>query len=251
MAALLTLLMLTLVASAPRIALAESQSTSIPARIRLFQEYKVPVSGLRNTFEYKIEAVESNAPLPVDEKGGPLHSFTLTRDDELWLTCPVEVTADPNAAPYVYHYKIGPAQTTLPDGLYYADVLSTSLSPGINEYHIHIPYRKETFQTLWEQEGQLIHETCTHKNRTRDDISHWCVRDWRVMTGDFHPQKPSGKSFSTSAVDTNGALDYIRRQKGNVICLNDNELETDSEKHRQMILEAFEALLPEKSSFEI
>jgi hypothetical protein len=136
--ALLTLLVLTLVAPAPRIALAESQSTTIPARIRLFQEYKVPVSGLRNTFEYKIEPVENDAPLPVDEKGDPLHSFTLTRDDELWLTFPVEVTADPNAAPYVYQYKIGPAQTTLPDGLYYADVLSTSLSPGINEYHLEI-----------------------------------------------------------------------------------------------------------------
>lgn len=125
------------------------------------------------------------------------------------------------------------------------------LIPGINEYHIHIPYRKETFQTLWEQEGQLIHETCTHKSRTRDDISHWCVREWRVMTGDFHPKKPSGKSFSTNAVDINGALDYMRKQKGDVICLNDNEMETDYDKHKQMILEAFEVLLPEKSSFEI
>lgn len=124
------------------------------------------------------------------------------------------------------------------------------LVPGFDEYHIHISYRKETFRILWEKEREWIHQTCTHKLRTKEDITTWCVRDWRLLTGDFYPKKPCGKAFSTDAIESNGALEYMRKQKGKVICLNDNEREKDFAKHSRMILEAFEKLLPEKSSFE-
>ena len=125
------------------------------------------------------------------------------------------------------------------------------LIPGFVEYHIHTPYRKETFQTLWEQEPEWIHQTCTHRFRTKEDLTTWCVRDWRLLTGDFYPKQPCGKMFSTDQLETNGALKYLRKQKGNVVCLNDNEHEVNFQKHRQMILEAFEEILPEKSSFEL
>ena len=46
-------------------------------------------------------------------------------------------------------------------------------------------------------------------------------------------------------------MDYFRKQKGKVICLNDTEDEKDFELHKRMILEVFEKLLPEKSSFEL
>ena len=47
------------------------------------------------------------------------------------------------------------------------------------------------------------------------------------------------------------AIEYLRRQKGKVICLNDSEDESDFETHKQMMIEAFENLLPEKSGFEL
>lgn len=124
--------------------------------------------------------------------------------------------------------------------------------PGTTYNHIHIPYCKETFQTLWEMEGARIHETCTHKLRTTDDVNHFCIRDWRNLEGKFYPRKPLGKQFSTSDLACGDEmLTYLKRQKGKVICINDGEKEVDFERHRQMIREAFETILPERSSFEL
>lgn len=126
------------------------------------------------------------------------------------------------------------------------------LIPGIESYHICISYRKNTFLTLWNNEYELIHATCMNKQRTQNDISHWCVRNWQIFSGDFHPRKPTGKFFSTADLKKNQeALDYLRKQKGKVICLNDSEDETDFQLHKEMILQAFAELLPDRSSFEI
>ena len=123
--------------------------------------------------------------------------------------------------------------------------------PGLHEYHVHIPFRKESFQVLWDQEGEWIQQTCMHKLRTKEDITTWCVRDWRLLSGDFFPRKPCGKVFSLADIETSGGLEYMRKQKGKVICVNDTEHETDYHKHKQMIREIFEEILPEKSTFEL
>ena len=72
------------------------------------------------------------------------------------------------------------------------------------------------------------------------------------MSGEFHPQKLLGKSFPTDSLSkSDAAIDYIRKQKGKVVCINDNEKEVNFEVHKQMIMDAFQELLPEKSSFEL
>ena len=43
----------------------------------------------------------------------------------------------------------------------------------------------------------------------------------------------------------------IRNQKMKMICVNDMVLETDFESKKKQLLNAFEKILPEKSSFEI
>ena len=126
------------------------------------------------------------------------------------------------------------------------------LIPGTVSHHIQTSFSKKTFHTLWEKEYDLIHETCQHKLRTKDDITSYCVRDWQIFTGQFYPHKPLGRLFHTATMaHSDEAIEYLRKQKGKVICLNDSEDETDFELHKQMILEAFERIFPEKSSFEL
>lgn len=126
------------------------------------------------------------------------------------------------------------------------------LISNIEHRHTHTAYRKSMFQTLWEEEYTAIHETCRHKQRTKNDVSHWCVRDWQLLTGMFHPAKPIGKSFHTVSMNSsNAAIEYLRKQKGKVICLNDTEREENFELHKQMIIAEFEKLFPEKSAFEL
>ncbi len=125
------------------------------------------------------------------------------------------------------------------------------LIPNSVSKHIHTSFLKSTFDILWEKEYDVIHHTCLHKLRTREDVTAYCVRDWQLFTGAFCPQKPIGKLFHTASMSRSSeAMDYFKGQKGKVICLNDTEDEMDFEAHRDMILAAFEQLLPEKSSFE-
>ena len=124
--------------------------------------------------------------------------------------------------------------------------------PGSISWHIQTSFQKSTFDILWEKEPELIHQTCQHRTRTKQDITSYCVRDWQLFSGGFVPKKPIGKLFHTAAMRySDEAIDYLRKQKGKVICLNDTEDEVDFELHKKMIVEEFEKLFPRKSSFEL
>ncbi len=101
----------------PRVSWADQSMSIITAKLLVFQEYKVPLSGLQSTFEYVIEPVEEDAPMPVNADGEPFDSFKLTRDEDVWLEFPVKVELDPSATPFVYHYMIRPAQKELAEGV--------------------------------------------------------------------------------------------------------------------------------------
>ena len=124
--------------------------------------------------------------------------------------------------------------------------------PNSVSKHIHTPFVKKTFDVVWQKEHDVLHATCLHKQRTKEDVSAYCIRDWQLFSGEFYPKKPIGKLFHTATLaHSNEAIEYLRKQKGKVICLNDSEDEVDFELHKKLILEAFEKLLPEKSSFEL
>jgi len=118
-------------------------------------------------------------------------------------------------------------------------------------HHIQLSLKKSNFETLWREEYPCLHATCLNKLRGKNDVSVWCVRDWQLLSGEFHPKKPIGQYFHTSTMSqNNNAIEYIRKQKGKTVCLNDTEDEKDFELHKQMIIAEFEKLFPEKSSFE-
>lgn len=124
--------------------------------------------------------------------------------------------------------------------------------PGMDNNHIHCAYLKSTFEAIWRKEKECLHESCVTKLRTRNDVTDWCIRDWQLLTGMFHPAKPIGKAFSTESLNgSDEAIRYLRYQKGKVICLNDSEREESFELHKQMIIAEFERLLPDKSAFEL
>ncbi len=126
------------------------------------------------------------------------------------------------------------------------------LIPFIDGWHIHVPYKKQVFTKVYEKEAEAIRLTCLNKTRTRQNITSWVARTWQLLSGDFYPKKPIGKAFNTSYMNyNNDALEYLSRQKGKVICLNDSEDEENFEQHKQAIICEFEKLFPEKSSFEI
>ena len=127
------------------------------------------------------------------------------------------------------------------------DMVPNSMSP-----HIQLSYRKSTYETLWDAEYEKIHSTCLSKLRNRDIVTSWCVRDWQIFSGEFHPKKPIGRSFHTASMSySDEAINYLRHRKGKIICLNDSEDERDFETHKQLIIAEFEKMLPDRSEFEL
>ena len=124
--------------------------------------------------------------------------------------------------------------------------------PFMESWHIQISYKKEMFAKVIQKESEAVHLTCLNKIRTRQNITSWVVRNWQILSGEFYSKKPIGKLFHTASMSVNNqAIEYLRKQKGKVICLNDTEDETDFEAHKQAIISEFEKIFPEKSSFEI
>ena len=78
------------------------------------------------------------------------------------------------------------------------------------------------------------------------------MRDWQIFSCEFYHKKPIGKSFHTASMSySDEAINYLKKQKGKIICLNDSEDETDFETHKKQIIDEFEKIFPEKSSFEL
>lgn len=124
--------------------------------------------------------------------------------------------------------------------------------PGSISWHIQTSFKKSTFDILWKKESEQVHQTCLNRTRTRQDITPYCVRDWQVFSGRFVPKKPIGEMFHTATMSySDEAIQYLRKQKGKVVCLNDSEDEKDFELHKKMVGDEFEKILPEKSSFEL
>ena len=98
----------------------------------------------------------------------------------------------------------------------------------------------------------MIHQTCQNRLRTKNDVTSYCVRDWQLLSGEFYPKKPIGKLFHTASMSySDEAINYLKHQKGKTVCLNDSEEEKDFELHKKQLIDEFEKIVPEKSSFEL
>lgn len=124
--------------------------------------------------------------------------------------------------------------------------------PGIVNTHLPIAYKKSTFNKLWDIIGEELDTTSQHKFRSKDDITHWIFRYWRIMEGDFAPGKVLGKYYGISSeFDAETIGQDIRKQKNKIVCINDCIENDDFESAKRIIKESFEILFPEKSNFEL
>lgn len=128
--------------------------------------------------------------------------------------------------------------------------------PGMWQHHVAQPYYKSTFSEVWETCSKELDETCEHKFRSRYDVNQWLIREWQICKGNFKPRNTSfGKSFviyqdKYDALDK--ILNYIKKQQGKCISINDDEMTEEYFLYSSRKLkEIFEEILPEKSGFEL
>ena len=126
--------------------------------------------------------------------------------------------------------------------------------PGIGNEHLPVPILKKTIEKVWQDEYQLLDETCSHRFRNERDVSHYMFRYWQLAGGNFVPIKESKLGVKiTIQAENKRLLDIIENQRYPMVCLNDMGRTTDEEFEREKnrFIQAFEKILPEKSGFEV
>ena len=123
---------------------------------------------------------------------------------------------------------------------------------GFYTVHGPAPLLKSTFEELWEKEEALFNEVSSHRFRSGDDVSQYLFREWEKQKGNFVPSNLH-RDFQYLHLDDpkKRYLEVIRRQKKKMVCVNDTDLPFPFEEVKAGLISAFDAILPEKSSFEI
>lgn len=121
---------------------------------------------------------------------------------------------------------------------------------GFELTHAAAAYRKESFEAVWEAEPEMLLETTSHKFRTYTDLNQWVVLWWQIASGQFCPGKVDNALFAADSWMADTICDIIRQQSHDMLCINDPDYPSDFETTSEKIRQAFEAILPEKSTFE-
>ncbi len=118
--------------------------------------------------------------------------------------------------------------------------------------HKALPHLKSTLQEIWDKYPDIMNQSVKHKFRTDDQVNQWLLCAWNQAKGCFYPVHESkiGKNFSLSPDNTEIVCEAIRNQQYPQVCINDNIRNIDSEHSISKIINAFNSILPEKSTFE-
>lgn len=128
--------------------------------------------------------------------------------------------------------------------------------PGFWQHHLSTSYNKKTLEVVWNKEPEILNNTCLHKFRETTDVNQWVFREWQIAEGNFlNRSSKFGKSFY---IDRDGIknlkksiINYIVKQKGKMIAINDGPMSDDEFNQIVTLLEkALNKILPNKSSFE-
>ncbi len=128
---------------------------------------------------------------------------------------------------------------------------------GFVDPHQPQPFLKSTFDEVWEKESKTLEQTSASKFRSCSDVNQYLFRYWQLAKGDFIPISMKDTKYITMKMDnlrSGEVANIITSQKYSMVCLNDSEsIKTDEEleEAKQIIKDAFEKILPEKSSFEL
>ena len=114
------------------------------------------------------------------------------------------------------------------------------------------PYLKSTFEEVWSAVGDKLTEASVNRFRAPSDYSPELFRTWQICKGNFEPYNTyrDTKMFPL-LIRSKQAVKAIHDQSYSLICLNDNAHIRNYAGVMESLREAFEHILPEKSSFEL
>ena len=124
--------------------------------------------------------------------------------------------------------------------------------PGFYYHHLPNSFLKATFEEVWAAEPEILDETCKCRIRSTTNVNQWLYKYWQLASGNFYPRTNKiGRCYHIKDQNVYDLLDSIRHQKDAMICINDTAKTVNFEEKVRLVKEAFQSVLPEKSSFEL
>lgn len=118
--------------------------------------------------------------------------------------------------------------------------------------HLPSPMLKSTFEEVWEKEETFLKKVSNDKFRQPVAVSQSIFKIWDICKGNYFPCNfKDCKYVGVTSQNYKDVAEAIRTQKYKQMCVNDIDSKADFEKIKKEINDAFESILPEKSSFEI
>lgn len=197
--------------------------------------------------------------------------FRLGRPRDLLALQPVVANADNDVMPYIYlnnsmalsrHFKKRENMKKQPGGYFHPgypplhfvyNLLELAFPKFTGFYTVHgpSPFLKETFRILWEQEGDLLADTCSHRFRSREDVSQYLAREWQKLSGTFSPCNAKKLCRYYELGNRNDALYRAVAKRGSqMVCINDANERISYERVKGELKAAFAAAFPKPSAFE-
>lgn len=136
------------------------------------------------------------------------------------------------------------------------DMIMNKRIYGFIDQHFALPHNKSVFEEIWNLEYELLDKACRNRFRSPMDISHWLMRYWHFMTGNFEPVKlyDIGDYYELSNEESLETIcNSIDERRRPLIVINDLLDDIDDEqfcKYKSRLTKAFEKIYPEKCSFE-
>ncbi len=129
-------------------------------------------------------------------------------------------------------------------------LLPWTFHTGFYNHHLAVAYEKKTLESVWNEEPEILDQTCSHRFRNDSDVNQYIFRYWRLASGNFVPHRILGKYMN---IGDNNAEIYkaIRYQSYKLLCINDKEGIDDFEAVKEKLTHAFETVFPDRCDFEI
>lgn len=118
--------------------------------------------------------------------------------------------------------------------------------------HLAQPHLKSTIDEIWSIASLVMDRTSRHRFRNNECVNHWLACAWNMISGRFYPanEKRRGMFVLINMDNLPQICDVIKQQSFPQLCWNDKEYTPEIEQCFHELSNAFDKILPEKSSFE-
>lgn len=124
---------------------------------------------------------------------------------------------------------------------------------GFFEPHQPSSFLKETFETVWDKEKDILERTLESRFKNDTNINQYLFRYWQLASNKFMPRDVNSMQM-LQIIDKNDVLEAsksIISKKYKLLCINDSSDIYDFDDAVNIVKSAFEKVLPNKSKYEL